>query len=308
MFSRMMTNGFTKGFSDKPEDLRKAIDEADAVIIGAGAGLSTAAGFDYSGEAFNTYFSDFAKKYRIRDMYSGGFFPFPTQQEKWAWWSRHIWINRYVKAPEPVYDNLLKAVKDKDYFVITTNVDHQFQFAGFEKERLFYTQGDYGLWQCSKPCHNKTYDNYEQVREMVLAQGFEIEEGTDRLLIPENTEIKMKVPAEMVPRCPVCGRPMEMNLRCDNSFVEDDGWHAASERYEKFIGSHHVNDKILFIEIGVGMNTPVIIKYPFWRMVSQLPNSTYACLNKGEAYAPQEISDKSICIDDDFNNVLSQIN
>lgn len=288
MFSKSRTKEFTGSFSDKIRCLRQALEEADAVVIGAGAGLSTSAGFTYSGERFQEHFGDFAAQYGIGDMYSGGFYPFETLEEYWAWWSRIIMVNRYQRPPRPVYESLRKLVEEKDYFVLTTNVDHQFQMAGFDKKRLFYTQGDYGLWQCSKACHDKTYDNEEVVRQMVAEQR------------------GMKVPAELVPKCPVCGAPMTMNLRCDNSFVQDDGWYAASNRYSEFI-RRHKDLHILFLELGVGANTPGIIKYPFWRMTAANPKASYACINLGEACAPTEIRDRSICINGDIGQILEKI-
>ena len=270
------------------ERLKTAIAEADAVVIGAGAGLSTAAGFTYSGERFERYFSDFAAKYGIRDMYSGGFYPFPTSEEFWAYWSRYIFINRYQDAPKPVYDTLLRLIRGKDYFVITTNVDHCFQKAGFDKKRLFYTQGDYGLFQCSEPCRPETFDNEAVVREMVERQK------------------DMRVPSELLPRCPHCGRPMTMNLRCDDRFAEDEGWHAAAERYEAFLRTR-AGQKLLFWELGVGYNTPAIIKYPFWRMTAANPNAAYACVNLGEADAPSDMREQSICIDGDIGEILSRL-
>lgn len=285
--------------------LRDAIKQADAVIIGAGAGLSTSAGFVYTGERFDRYFRDFADKYHFSDMYSGGFYPYKTLEEHWAYWSRYIYINRYMDAPKPVYDKLLELVKDKDYFVLTTNVDHCFQKAGFDKQRMFYTQGDYGLWQCSEPCHDATYDNAETVRKMVEAQGFVIaEDGT--LTLPEGVTPKMSVPSELVPHCPRCGKPMSMNLRADDSFVEDEGWHRASERYADFLRRHQ-NMKVLFLEAAVGWNTPSIVKFSFWRMANEWPDATYACLNYGEAYAPEEIAKKSICINGDIGDILNQL-
>ncbi|HJC05202.1 MAG TPA: Sir2 silent information regulator family NAD-dependent deacetylase [Candidatus Enterocloster excrementipullorum] len=265
-----------------------ALLQADAVVIGAGSGLSASAGFTYGGERFFKYFGDFAEKYGIRDMYSGGFYPYKTLEEYWAWWSRHIYYNRYVEPPVPVYQRLLELVKEKDYFVITTNVDHCFQKAGFDKERLFYTQGDYGLWQCSGPCHQETYDNEEQVRQMIAEQK------------------DMRIPTELIPRCPRCGKPMTMNLRSDAAFVEDAGWHRAARRYEAFIGRMD-GGRVLFWELGVGANTPVIIKYPFWRMTHQNPEAVYACVNYGEAYAPREIAGRSICIDGDIGETLKQL-
>lgn len=258
------------------------------MVIGAGAGLSASAGLTYSGERFEKHFGDFKEKYGIQDMYSGGFYPFETLEEYWAWWSRHILVNRYERAPKPVYDDLLKLVEDKDYFVLTTNVDHQFQLAGFDKERLFYTQGDYGLWQCSRPCHQETYDNEEIVRRMIAEQR------------------DMKVPAELIPRCPVCGRPMTMNLRCDGTFVRDEGWYAAQARYQEFLSEHN-GVHILFLELGVGMNTPVIIKYPFWQMTAENPNAAYACVNLGQAMCLREIQNRSICIDGDIGQIIRDI-
>lgn len=288
MFLRNLITTSTESYSEQIDRLKNEIENADAIIIGAGAGMSTSAGFTYDGERFEKYFSDFHKKYGFSDMYSGGFYPYETLEEYWAWWSRHIWINRYAVTAGKPYTDLLNSIKDKDYFVLTTNVDHQFQLAGFDKKRLFYTQGDYGLWQCSKACHNKTYDNEETVRKMVSEQK------------------DMKIPTELIPKCPVCGASMTMNLRCDNFFVQDQGWYAAAERYEDFI-RRHKDLHILFLELGVGANTPVIIKYPFWQMTAQNPNATYACINYGEAAAPSEIAKQSICINKDISKVLQDL-
>ena len=270
------------------ERLKAALQDCDAVVIGAGAGLSTAAGFTCTGERFEKYFSDFAAKYGIQDMYSGGFFPFATPEEHWAYWSRYIFINRYQDAPKPVYNDLLKLVQDKDYFVITTNVDHCFQKADFDKKRLFYTQGDYGLFQCSEPCCQETFENEALIREMVTRQK------------------NMKIPTELLPVCPHCGKPMTMNLRSDDKFVEDEGWHRAAERYENFLRTRN-GQKILFLELGVGYNTPVIIKYPFWQMTAKNPNAIYACINQGQAVCPQEIERQTICIDADIDTILRKI-
>ena len=279
---------FTSAYCDNMERIRQELHAADAVVIGAGSGLSTSAGFTYTGERFEKHFGDFIEKYGFHDMYSGGFYPFETLEEHWAYWSRYIYINRYMDAPKPVYQNLLELVRDKDYFVLTTNVDHCFQKAGFDKGRLFYTQGDYGLWQCSKPCHKKTYDNETAVRRMFAEQK------------------DMKIPGELVPRCPVCGAPMSMNLRADSTFVEDVGWHAAARRYDDFI-RRHVGSHILYLELGVGGNTPGIIKYPFWQMAYQNPKAVYACINAGEAYAPPEIKERSFCIDGDIEVALENL-
>lgn len=284
---------------------RETLAHVDAVIIGAGAGLSTSAGFVYTGERFDRYFQDFSEKYHFSDMYSGGFYPYHTLEEHWAYWSRYIYINRYMDALNPVYDRLYELVKDKDYFVLTTNVDHCFQKAGFDKHRLFYTQGDYGLFQCSGPCHMSTYENAGTIRKMVEAQGYVIG-GNGILILPEGNTPEMTVPTELVPYCPKCGRPMSMNLRADNTFVEDEGWHRASERYADFLRRHQ-NMKVLFLEAAVGFNTPAIVKYSFWRMAYEWEDAVYACLNNGEAYAPDEIKKKSICVNGDIGKILSQL-
>ncbi len=287
MFSRNQTTKFTENFSDNIEKLKEKFHTADAVVIGAGAALSAAAGFTYSGERFEKYFSDFRKKYGFEDMYSGGFYPYQTPEEHWAYWSRYIFVNRYQDAPKPVYENLLKLVADKNYFVITTNVDHCFQKAGFDKKRLFYTQGDYGLFQCSEPCCQETFDNEDVIREMAERQK------------------DMKIPTELLPVCPHCGKPLTMNLRSDDKFVEDEGWHRAAERYEDFLRTC-AGQKILFLELGVGYNTPIIIKYPFWQMTAKNPNAIYACINQGQEVCPTEIRHKSICIDDDISNIINK--
>lgn len=274
--------------SEAVSKLKKALAEAEAVVVGAGAGLSASAGFTYFGERFQENFRDFMEKYGISDMYSGGFYPFRTPEEYWAWWSRQICCNRYTDPPGSVYRDLLELVRDREYFVLTTNVDHQFQRAGFDKKRLFYTQGDYGLWQCGRPCHQETYDNEETVRRMAAEQR------------------DMKVPTELIPRCPRCGGPMTMNLRSDDTFVQDEGWYRAASRYEDFLRRHR-QGKVLYLELGVGGNTPGIIKYPFWRYTRQNPDAVYACVNLGEAAAPEEIEGRSVCIDADIGGVIREL-
>lgn len=288
MFSKKPTDKFTKDFSAQIERLKAAIAEADAIVIGAGAGLSTSAGFTYSGERFERYFSDFEEKYGFHDMYSGGFYPYPSPEEFWGYWSRNIFINRYLDPPKPVYGDLLSLVRGKDYFVLTTNVDHCFQKAGFDKKRLFYTQGDYGLFQCSTPCRQETFDNEELVRMMVDEQ----KDG--------------KIPSYLIPVCPHCGKPLTLNLRSDNRFAEDEGWHLAAARYADFLRTRE-GQKVLYLELGVGYNTPVIIKYPFWNMTAKNPRATYACLNFGEADCPEEIRNRSICIRGDVGEVLTAL-
>ena len=294
----------TGSYSDNIQKLKQAIDEAETIVIGAGAGLSTSAGFIYSGERFEKYFSDFGKKCGYEDMYAGGFYPYETPEEKWAFWSRNIFVNRYMDAPKPVYDHLLELVKNKDYFVITTNVDHCFQKAGFDKERLFYTQGDYGLFQCSEPCTPVTYDNEEMVRSMILSQGWEIAENNE-LVLPEGRTLAMTIPSDLVPKCPNCGKPLTMNLRSDDTFVEDEGWDRAAQRYNQFLRAR--NGKVLFLELGVGYNTPSIIKYPFWQMTANNPDAIYACINYGEAIYPEEIQAQAIGIDSDIGQAIEDL-
>lgn len=288
MFSRIMTIKSTENCSVHIDRLKKVLDDCDAVVIGAGAGLSSAAGFMYSGERFNKYFSDFKAKYGFDDMYYGGFYPYRTQEEFWAYWSRYIYINRYMDMPSDLYYKLYDLVKDKDYFVITTNVDHCFQRAGFDKKRLFYTQGDYGLFQCSEPCCQETFDNEEIIKAMYEQQK------------------DMKIPSNLIPKCPHCGKPLTTNLRCDDKFVQDNGWYKANERYSDFI-RRHKDLNVLYLEIGVGYNTPVIIKYPFWQMTAQNLKSIYACINKGDADCPEELEHQSICIDADIAEVINHI-
>ncbi len=288
MFLRKPMTRFTERYSGQIDRLKNAIENADTIVISAGAGLSTSAGFIYTGERFSSHFADFEQKYGFHDMYSGGFYPYKTLEEHWAYWSRYIYFNRYVDPPKSTYMDLLRLVKDKDYFVITTNVDHCFQKAGIDKKRLFYTQGDYGLFQCSEPCCKETFDNEATVRQMLTEQK------------------NMRIPAERLPVCPHCGKPLTMNLRSDDTFVEDDGWHQAAKRYENFLRTRS-GQRTLFLELGVGYNTPVIIKYPFWQMTANNPKAVYACINNGEAVCPKEIAAQSICINSDINRVIGDL-
>lgn len=278
----------TGSYSKQIERLKKAIENAGCIVIGAGAGLSTSAGFIYTGERFKKYFSDFEEKYGFHDMYSGAFCRYDTPEEHWAYWSRFITVNRYMDTPKPVYNKIFELVKDKDYFVLTTNVDHCFQKAGFDKKRLFYTQGDYGLFQCSEPCCQETFDNADIIGQMMEQQK------------------DMRIPSELLPVCPHCGKPMTPNLRSDNRFVEDKGWHRAAERYDNFLRTRR-NQSVLFLELGVGYNTPGIIKYPFWQMTAKNPKATYACINYGEAVCPSEIERQSICIDADIGESIKKL-
>lgn len=275
-------------YSDKLEEIRHQLDQADAIVVGIGAGLSAASGMSYSGSRFMKYFSDFHEKYGIEDMYSGGFYPFKTLGEYWAWWSRHIYYNRYDVPVGRPYRNLLEVVKDKNYFILTTNVDHQIQRSGVNKDRLFYTQGDYGLWQCSTPCHQKNYDNEAVVKEMVKAQ------------------VDMKVPSNLIPYCPKCGEPMTMNLRIDNRFVEDQGWQEAKKRYGDFL-NEQTNKKVVFFELGVGYNSPGIIKYPFMQMTYQQAQNRFISINSESSSIPIEIQKQSIEVVADLAECLEEL-
>ena len=288
MFSKKKTIKSTNNYWEEINKLKYAIDNVDAILIGAGSGMSTSAGFTYSGQRFNDNFSDFIKKYKLTDMYSAGFYPYDSIEEYWAFWSRFIYINRYDQPAGKPYTDLLEIIKNKNYFVITTNVDHRFQVAGFDKSRLFYTQGDYGLWQCSVPCHQKTYDNEKTVRRMV------------------NEQKDMRIPSELIPYCPYCGAPLTMNLRIDNTFVEDDGWHEAALKYNNFLEKYK-DSNILYLELGVGNNTPAIIKYNFWSLTAKNPKATYANINFEESYSPNEIQKQSILINDDIKTVLDTL-
>ena len=302
-------SGFENISNEEITKFHEILDSAECVVVGAGAGLSASAGFSYSGGRFRKYFSDFEAKYHFHDMYSGGFADFPSLEENWAYWSRFIYINRYLDAPLPVYEKLLELVRAKDYFVITTNVDHCFQKAGFDKKRLFYTQGDYGLFQCCVPCHKKTYDNEEIVKKMLISQGFGFKDSENRKdgeIIFQENPLKMEIPSELVPHCPVCGKPMSMNLRCDGTFVEDDGWHEAARRYQDFLEKHK-NARTLFLELGVGENTPGIIKYPFWNLTYKNKNAFYASLNMEKEEIPIELKARSVLIKGDIFRTIGNL-
>ena len=273
---------------EKISALKEILRGAKNILIGAGAGLSTAAGYTYDGERFRKHFADFAAAYGFDNMYDGGFYPYATPEEFWGFWCRNIFCNRYDLPPNEIYRKLLDLVRDKNYFVLTTNVDHAFQLNGFDKTRLFYTQGDYGLFQCSVPCHKKTYDNEKIIRAMIVAQK------------------NLRVPTELVPRCPKCGELMTTNLRIDDRFVEDAGWHAAAYRYKKFLQLHAAGD-IVYLELGVGGNTPGIIKYPFWRLTLENPRARYVSINSGENFVPEEIAAQSLLVDADIAEVLNAL-
>ncbi len=288
MFSDKPTLKYMTSSSDNIAEIKRRIEIAEAIVIGAGAGLSSAAGLEYSGKRFQKYFYDFIEKYGFTDMYSGGFYTFESPEEYWAYWSRYIFVNRFECTENGVYKRLLKLVENKEYFVLTTNVDHLFKKSGFNKNRLFYTQGDYGLFQCSEPCHTATYDNEKIIRQMVAVQK------------------NMHIQSERIPVRPECGKPMTMNLRTDDRFVQDEGWHSASKQYGNFIEKHR-SENILFLELGVGYNTPGIIKFPFWKITAKNPEAFYICVNFGEVYVPDEIKKRAICVNSDINEFLKKI-
>ena len=273
-------------FVQRLDKAKEVIDNADYIIIGAGAGLSTAAGIDYGFDRFSKYFQDFIDKYHFEDLYTSGFYPFETQEEKWAYWARHIQMNRYDVGKTALYQKLLNLVMDKDYFVLTTNVEHQFWINEFDDERIFATQGDYGLLQCSKACHDKLYDNEKQVSEWI-----------------EKT-VDCKIPSDLVPKCPVCGADMETNLRKDNLFVEDEKWHEMKKNYAEFLGKIDEDENLVFLELGVGFNTPVIIRYPFEQMTYNNPNATLIRINKDYPQAIPENKDRTISFDEDISEIF----
>ena len=269
----------------------EAIKEADCVIVGAGAGASAAAGLTYSGSRFTDNFAEFIEKYGkeyMPDMYAAGFYPFPTQEAKWGYWSKHSMINRFLPEALPLYKQLYELVKDKDYFVLTTNVDHQFQKAGFEEARIFATQGDYGEIQCEKDCHQTVYQAEKIFRQMDQAR--------------KNCE----VPTYMVPRCPICGGNMTMHLRCDNHFAEDEAWHEAADRYADFLDSLD-GKKVVLLELGVGFNTPVIIRLPFEKLARENNKITLIRLNLNEAVVPASLGERAIGIIADMKQSVDDL-
>ena len=270
------------------QKLKEEIENSEYILIGAGAGLSTSAGFLYDGKRFEENFKDYIKKYGFTDMYSAGFYNFPTLEEYWAYFSLYVYINRYDIEENETYLNLYNIVKNKNYFVITTNVDGRFADSKFDKDKIFAVQGDFSLFQCSKPCRQETFYNEKYIREMIKYKK------------------EMKIPTELIPKCPYCGRNMSMNLRADSTFVQDKNWDKQKSKYEKFLKNSN-NSKILFLELGVGFNTPSIIKYNFWRMTLNNKKSVYASINLGECYGASNIEERSICIDADISEVLKKL-
>ena len=287
-------------------DLEKVvslISSSKAILIGAGAGLSTSSGFDSSGEIFHKYFFDFEKKYKITDKYSGSFYPFPKKSEFWAFMSRNIYLMRFSGSPKKTYNILYEIFKDKNYFILTTNVDHLFQKAGFDKNRMYYMQGDMGLLQCKKPCHLKNYENYDLIKDMLIDQGFSFDSNGE-LVVGNN--IKSEINEKLIPKCPVCGGEMDFNLRIGNNFVEDNGWHKHKKLYADFV-TKYKNDDILYIELCVGYNTPAIIKYNFWNRVNNNKKARFISINLEESDVPNEIKDRSLVISGDADKIINEI-
>ena len=293
-------NSFHKSDVEKVVSL---ISSSKAILIGAGAGLSTAAGFYSSGERFHKYFFDFEKKYHAKDTYSGSFYPYPKESEYWAFMSRNIYLMRFSPFPKRTYNILYEIFKDKNYFILTTNVDHLFQKAGFDKNRMYYMQGDMGLLQCKKPCHLKNYENYDLIKDMLIDQGFSFDSNGE-LVVGNN--IKSEISEKLIPKCPVCGGEMDFNLRIGNNFVEDNGWHKHKKLYEDFV-TKYKSDDILYIELCVGYNTPAIIKYNFWNRVNNNKKARFISINLEESDVPNEIKDRSLVISGDADKIINEI-
>lgn len=288
MYFKKKTEKSTEDYWDKIKKIKEKLDSTTTILLGAGAGLSTSAGLHYSGERFQRLMPDYIEKYNLTDMYSAAFYPHKTSEEFWGYFSKHIYFNRYHQEWNDTYGNLLKLVSKKDYFVLTTNADHGFVQGNFDKKRLWYMQGNYGVFQCSVPCHQETYHNEKEIHAMVEQQK------------------NFKIPSELIPYCPKCGKEMSPNLRKDHTFVEDQGWHEGYKRYENFL-SQHKEKEILFLELGVGFNTPGIIKYPFWQMTYDNKNASYICLNLNESDCPKEILGQSICLSGDIQEILHDL-
>lgn len=270
-------------------DIKKLIEKADCILIGAGAGLSTSAGINYAGEEFKKEFAPFIKKYGFTDLYTASFYEFETEEEKWAYFAKHIKFADTGREATPLYKNIYELVKNKSYFVITTNVDDQFEKAGFEKNKIFATQGSYSKLQCSEACHNKLYDDTELVNRMI-----------------EKTDCNLKIPTNLVPICPVCKERMDVNLRKDAYFVQDENWYKQSKAYEDFVNNAK-DKKVILLELGVGFNTPIIIRFPFEQMTMQNKNWNLVRINKDNVITWNDIEEKSILIQEDIANIINKL-
>lgn len=275
-------------YSSRILQAKQAIKQADYIIIGAGSGLSTAAGLLYSGEKFEKDFREFIEKYHFDNLYSASFYEFKTQEEKWAFFAKMIKLNRYNEKPLKLYQELYEIVKNKEYFVLSTNVDGQFYNSGFDKDKIFEVQGDYSYLQCENACHNKLYNNKELVEKWL-----------------RNTK-NCKIPSDLVMKCPVCGGNMDMNLRKDANFVQDENWYRQSEKYEDFL-SRSKGKNVVLLEIGVGFNTPGIIRFPFERMTAISEKTTLIRINKDYPNPMLEIKNKTNSFDEDTNKIIEDL-
>ena len=275
-------------YRERIDRAREALSRAGFIVIGGGAGLSEAAGLHYSGSRFEENFADFKGRYGMTDMYTAGFYPFGTQEEKWAYWSRHILLNRWAPPALPLYKALYALVRDKNYFVLTTNVDGQFEKAGFDPARIFAVQGDYGQIQCAKGCHDKLYGDETLVREMAAEQK------------------DCRIPSRLVPKCPVCGGEMEVHVRKDGNFVQDKAWYEAADRYDKFIAGA-AGKRTVFLEAGVGYNTPAIIRFPFERMVCRNDRASLIRINRDYPEPIDENRERTISFSEEMKQVISDL-
>ncbi len=275
-------------YEEQIQEAAKAITDADYILIGAGAGLSAAAGLTYGGKRFTDLFPEFIEKYGVTDMYSACFYPFPSEEARWGYWSKHVYVNRIQPQALPLYQKVKELVRNKNYFVLTTNADHQFYKAGFGDNHIFATQGDYGLIQCKRGCHAKTYDDIEMMNQMHQARR------------------DCKIPSYMIPRCPVCGGPMEMNLRCDQYFVEAAAWHEAERRFGEFVDVCQ-DKKTVLLELGIGFNTPTIVRFPFEKLAGNHSNMTLVRLNLDEAIVPESLGKRAIGINADIQKSIGDI-
>ncbi|WP_404900444.1 Sir2 silent information regulator family NAD-dependent deacetylase [Priestia filamentosa] len=277
-----------KTYKARIEKAKKEIEDTEFILIGGGAGLSAAAGITYGGKRFTDNFSAFIKKYGLTDMYSSGFYPYKTQEERWAYWAKHIYVNRFEPGPTILYKDLYQLVKDRTYFVITTNVDSQFEKSGFPVDKIFEVQGNYGYLQCAQGCHDKLYYNESLVREMI------------------KKTVDCQIPSELVPICPVCGGNMDPNLRINQYFVQDEKWYKQNKLYNEFLKQSE-GKRNVYIELGVGFNTPGIIRYPFEQMTYHNEKATLIRLNKENSTGMKENADKTVTFNEDIKEVVSEI-
>lgn len=279
-----MRNSYKK----RLEQAKRALEGAEYVLLGGGAGLSAAAGITYSGKRFTEHFEPFINKYGFTDLYTSSFYPFRTEEENWAYWAKHISINRFEIGATRLYEDLFQLVKEKEYFVISTNVESQFVKAGFPEDKVFEIQGDYSYLQCEKGCHDTLYYNEAVVKEM-------IEQTRD-----------CRIPTDLVPKCPVCGGRMDVNLRKNGYFVQDEKWYESERRYKEFLSST-TEERIVYAELGVGFNTPGIIRYPFERMTYNNVNATLIRFNLEHPEGAPENKFRTIAFTEDMQKIVRDL-